>query len=493
MLRKIISANNLKAIIILFAGLILTVAISLFTYRNVENQTKKEFESVCSEIENKIYARLHAHALILRAGSAYFTVSDTVTRDKWKAFYEYSKIEKNLPGIQGIGFSIIIPENQLENHIQHIRKEGFPNYIINPAGDRAAYTSIIYLEPFSGRNLQAFGYDMFSDSTRSQAMKLSRDNDLAILSGKVTLVQETTVDLQIGTLMYVPVYKQNIPINTVEQRRSAIRGWVYSPYRMNNLMHGILGRWDETLQEKIHLQIYDDSISFYSLLYDSQSKDSINQNKYLLQTIALNLEFNGKKWILLFTLTGEKISYLQGNILIVLISGITISFLLYLLSLLFFKIAYRSEHIRLQNEELQKLNATKDKFFSIIAHDLRSPLNSIAGFSELLMEQVKEKDFDGIEKYAGIIQQSSDRANELLMNLMEWAQSQTGRMQFNPEYFDLVDLINKVALLFTDIARQKSIEVSKTLRLDTQVYGDQAMINTILRNLISNAVKFQTS
>jgi PAS domain S-box-containing protein len=146
--------------------------------------------------------------------------------------------------------------------------------------------------------------------------------------------------------------------------------------------------------------------------------------------------------------------------------------------------------INQQNAELQKLNGEKDKFFSIIAHDLKSPFNGILGFSNLLVEQVREKDYNSIEKYAQIIQQSSGRAMDLLMNLMEWASSQTGRLEFNPEYFELVSDINELILFFKDIAGQKSISISSQLPSNAPVFADKAMISTILRNLISNAIKF---
>ena len=145
---------------------------------------------------------------------------------------------------------------------------------------------------------------------------------------------------------------------------------------------------------------------------------------------------------------------------------------------------------KLKNENLIKLNATKDKFFSIISHDLKSPFNTIVGFSELLLEQVREKDYDGMEKYAEIILQSSGRAMDLLANLMEWSRSQTGRMDFNPEYFELVSLLDEVTLLFDDIAGQKSLSITKALPPNAPVYADKAMISTVIRNLISNSIKF---
>lgn len=151
----------------------------------------------------------------------------------------------------------------------------------------------------------------------------------------------------------------------------------------------------------------------------------------------------------------------------------------------------KAEHeIKLKNEELQKINAEKDKFFSIIAHDLKTPLGFIVGFSELLVEQIRKKDIQVIEKYANTILRSSNRTMELLMNLMEWSQSQTGRMVFNPDYFEIVNIIDESTLLFTDFAEQKSITITKELPSKMNVYVDKTMISTVLRNLISNAIKF---
>lgn len=154
------------------------------------------------------------------------------------------------------------------------------------------------------------------------------------------------------------------------------------------------------------------------------------------------------------------------------------------------RIIKAEEKLKLQNEELEKINATKDKFFSIVAHDLKSPFNSIIGFSNLLVERVKENNYDDIEKYADTIQQSSNHAMDLLTNLMEWSRSQTGRMEFNPEYIELVELMNETELLLTGAAEQKFIILKKELPSALTVYADKNRIRTVLRNLISNAIKF---
>lgn len=139
---------------------------------------------------------------------------------------------------------------------------------------------------------------------------------------------------------------------------------------------------------------------------------------------------------------------------------------------------------------LEELNAGKDKIFSIIAHDLKTPFTSILGFSELLVEQVRERNYEGIESYAMGIQHAAQRTFDLLTNLLEWSYSQTGLMKYTPRDFDLVDLIYNLRRLMENIARQKGIILYCDLPDKLQVKADKNMLSTVLRNLISNGIKF---
>lgn len=139
---------------------------------------------------------------------------------------------------------------------------------------------------------------------------------------------------------------------------------------------------------------------------------------------------------------------------------------------------------------LRELNVTKDKFFSIVTHDLRSPFSSIIGFSNFMAERVIAGDFVKVAEYADIIQKSSWRAMELLTNLIEWSNSQTGRINFSPEYVEFPLLVEEIFLLMKDIAGQKSITIKKELSPSLVAFADKAMISSVLRNLVSNAIKF---
>ncbi len=144
-----------------------------------------------------------------------------------------------------------------------------------------------------------------------------------------------------------------------------------------------------------------------------------------------------------------------------------------------------------ENElRLKELNAGKDKFFSIIAHDLKSPFNSILGFSEMLIEQVKKRNYDEIESYAMGIRHSAKTTLDLLSNLLDWSLSHTGRMKFRPVSFNMVELIAKVCRLMEDTARQKGITLYCELPDELPVFADKDMMASVLRNLISNGIKF---
>lgn len=287
--------------IVMILGVVVTVVLALQMKFSVEKDARREFEFHCEEIRRVIVNRLDDHARILQAGSALFNASDEVTREQWRVFNQHQDFDKQLPGIQGVGFSLLIPRAGLERHLAKVRSEGFPQYKVWPDGERELYSSIVYLEPFAGRNLRAFGYDMFAEPVRRTAMEQARDTGAPALSGKVVLVQETDKDLQPGILMYAPVFHKGAGIASVDARRAAIGGWVYSPYRMNDLMSGILGRrlWNEKTQ--LHLQIFDgERASPQGLLFEDCPADEHRHGVNAWFDRQFAVDFNGHRWTLHF-------------------------------------------------------------------------------------------------------------------------------------------------------------------------------------------------
>lgn len=117
---------------VLSVGLIATIVAAIYVKMNVEADVKREFAFACNQIQLRIDARMAAHKQILMSAAALFDASDEVTREEWHAYTRKQKVEQLLPGIQGIGFSQVIPREQLEEHIQKIRSHGFPDYNVIP-------------------------------------------------------------------------------------------------------------------------------------------------------------------------------------------------------------------------------------------------------------------------------------------------------------------------------------------------------------------------
>ncbi len=150
-----------------------------------------------------------------------------------------------------------------------------------------------------------------------------------------------------------------------------------------------------------------------------------------------------------------------------------------------------AEQIIKENEvKLKELNATKDKLFSIIAHDLRSPFNCILGFSELLKGKLKESDISHYEQYGTMINSSAKSTLVLLDNLLNWAKSQTGQISFNPQKIRLSSCIGEIIDLTNSQAKIKNITIKDIKSIEYEVFADENFLRLILQNLISNAIKF---
>lgn len=143
-----------------------------------------------------------------------------------------------------------------------------------------------------------------------------------------------------------------------------------------------------------------------------------------------------------------------------------------------------------QARELQEINLIKDKFLSIIAHDLKSPFNAILGFSDLLLKNFHQLDEDTLLKGLRTIESASVHANKLLENLLIWARNQSGRIEFKPERIDLRGIIEESAGALEGAASKKNIRLIIGVKKGINIYADKNMAATIIRNLISNAIKF---
>ena len=319
--------NPLAARIILALAVGLTVSAWYVSRTAVKDAAEQRFEFRTEEIETAIKDRMVVYEQVLWGGVGYFNAADKVDRDGWNRYVDSIDINEHWPGIQGVGYAVPLEPDELDGHIAEVRAEGFPDYAVIPEGERDEYSAIVYLEPFDWRNERAFGFDMWSNDMRREAMTRARDTGLAATSGLITLVQETDEDVQRGFLSYVPVYNTTDELTTVAERRAAFIGWVYSPFRMGDLMVGILG----SEVGDINYEIFDGAVTEEALLYDSNgtfsgTRPSSDSDFQRTRTI----EIQGRSWTAVYESSPNFITRGESNQpLFIGIAGIVIDLLLF--------------------------------------------------------------------------------------------------------------------------------------------------------------------
>ena len=356
-----------------WAILLILLAITLIAWKisndSAEQRTLERFKFKVNEAQLAIEKRMIDYQQVLRGGLALFESTQHVDRSMWHTYVKTLELDKNYPGIQGIGYAQWIDPKEKASVEQSVRDEGFPEFAIKPAGERDHYTTILYLEPFDTRNRRAFGYDMYSEPTRRAAMDLARDSGEASISGNVKLLQETTTDIQAGFLMYLPLYSK--PVTQKEARREALRGFVYSPFRIGDLMRGILG----PSSPELNFEIYDgNEKDAQTLLYDSAALGN-NEHSHphanahrLTQSHTFTIA--NHTWTIYYSSTPAlELATTTNQPLIVAIGGIAIDLLLFYTIISLSRLRHRAN--QLADERMDQLREQELHFKTIAdtAHD----------------------------------------------------------------------------------------------------------------------------
>jgi len=339
----------------LLLGMLATLLSTYLVNKAVEAAAQLSFTNQGEELRLKIEARMQAHELMLVGGAALFESSTNVTRSEFKAFATRMLTDHNFPGQQSLGYAQLVPKAQLARHTARMRKEGFSDYTVRPAGERDAYTPVVFLEPENTHNLRAIGFDLSSQANRRAALDLARDSGRAVLTEKLVLVQEAGSAAQPGVLMYSPVYRKRAVVDTVEQRRAALVGWVTSPFRTHDLIANILKGWITPDSAHIRVKVYDGTaIAQAALLFDSApgltavgtaAADSSSLDTGLLHS-TIQTQFHDRTWTLAFDqIPGHTIGTGYRPAWLTFAMGTLVSLLLFLLSAAYQNINHQARRI----------------------------------------------------------------------------------------------------------------------------------------------------
>ncbi len=497
-------------------GLALFVTFQLWQAAQLEAERRLQnsFQAQVDDSIRRIQQRMLDYEQVLAGVRGLFAASSAVERQEFRAFVAALNIEKSFPGVQSVGWVAMITNAQKNAHIAAIRQEGFPDYTIKPPGERDLYAVVVFVEPFSGRNMRAFGQDHYAEPVRRNTINQARDLNAAFISGKVKLAQETDQRVQAGFQMALPVYKTGIPPNTIEERRAQFIGLVGSSFRMGDLMRGILGPHSNS--SDIDIEIYDGvRISEPALMHNADGILQANNKAQSRFHTVKQLKIAHHTWTLAahsLPAFEAKLDKTKPNFIAA--TGVGTGGLLAILTGVLMRGRARAlttaltqranEALRLYRSEMQQqvkvataelaaqktaaemANAAKSHFLAAASHDLRQPMHAIGLYVEAMKPLLRGRQAGAtLEKLA-----ASVTALEGLFNaILDVSKLDAGAVQPQWQAIALREFLqNLVSSLQMDAAHQ-----GLDLRLracDANIFGDPQLLERILRNLISNALRY---
>lgn len=470
------------------AVLIIGAAYTWFAWRDAVRDEHVAIARTLSvraqQIETALRGRMLAYEALLHAGVGLFDASERVSAEEWRAFVSRLQRATLYPGMQGLGYA--------------------ERADVDAAEDRDR-TAIVFLEPMSARNRAALGFDMMSEPVRREAMELARDTGRASLSGKVTLVQEITEEKQAGFLLYMPVYRNGAELRTPEERRRALAGFVYCPFRAADFLEAVLG----SFADDVYLELIDSGDESADVMFASSA--DVARASPLTHSRALHLM--GRSWLLrvrpLPALFNAQKSSEAARIIAIggggtlLLAGLAWSLALsrrrlvrqleaervldreirVLNSTLEQRVARRTAELADANRDLHLANEQLESFAQNVSHDLRAPLRAIDGFVRVALEE-SARPGDASAPLAEAMRQIR-KMQQIIEDLLRLAFIGTQPVQKR-----VIDLRAMLEATVGELNTQKPparVNIAPEVR---EAYADPTLLEHALRNLISNALKF---
>ncbi|HEY2963693.1 MAG TPA: CHASE domain-containing protein, partial [Pyrinomonadaceae bacterium] len=318
------SRRVLLPYLILLVGLCFTVVVYYYFSKLTYEQDQSRYQKTVQELRDRIRLKIDTSVVLLRAGTGLFAASDDVAPNEFDRFVQQFDLETNYPGIQGIGFALRFTPEERDAVVKKMRAQGASDFHVWPDGLRDAYTAILYLQPKANRNEVAIGYDMFTEPVRREAMERARDLGLPAASGRVRLVQEPQDQAQQwGFLIYAPVYQNGAATDTVEERRKALVGYVYSPFRIDDFLAPITS----VKSYDVSFQIYDGDMKEENFLHGTRTNPPPADSRF---THVDSIPVEGRTWNVSYEI---KPSFERGSsrplLKYTIITGVLLSFLFF--------------------------------------------------------------------------------------------------------------------------------------------------------------------
>jgi len=483
---------------VLLISLLLTGLAWYYVRHTVEVENRVRFDETVQATQAAVDRRTDAYLNSLFGARGVFLASETVEREEWERYVKGIGTESRLDGMQALGFAERVEPEERSSFAREARGEGLPGLQpdLDPGGERGVYFPLSRVAPSNTANRDMINRDEYTDPAHRAAMDRARDTGSPQATKMVYVLtgpppgSEANLSLQPGFAVYLPVYGEEGERETVAGRRRALEGFVVGYFRRDGLLDDVFGGGFEPA---IDCEVYvGEDVAASSLLYDYDGVVRAGVEGFeLLYSEENRTGVAGRAWSLYFATLPAFEEGAESNLpAFVLASGLGVSLLLFGISWMLVRsrvLAERaSKDLEDANRELEATNRELEAFSYSVSHDLRAPLRTIDGFSQILQEDYEDRlDEEGVD-YLGRVRAASKHMAGLIDDLLDL--SRVGRRPLRREHVDLSAL---AAGIVEDLRMsQPGRKVEFVAEEDVAAWADVGLLKVALENLLGNAWKF---
>ncbi|MBJ7311138.1 CHASE domain-containing protein [Rugamonas sp. CCM 8940] len=504
-------------------GLCLTVWVCLYVADAQQQQIGLRFQRDCDKVQRDTEVRLQTYFDMLLSIKGMYALDDRIERGQFLRFIGQLNVVERYPGFQAIQFVRRVPQAGLADFVAAVRRDrsdggaGYPQFRVHPVSAREEHYVIEYTEPLKG-NENAFGLDLAALAPHLQALELGRDSGNIVATERITLVQDASG--QPGFVARAPIYRNGMPLRTLEQRRAALVGFVAIVFRVNTLMREVI---DPALLQHLRVSVNDAGYlrdggakpaSVDNLMFDSAGPLGAAAPPQAVPGVSAqgDLRMGERRWVLKFEgRPGSRYSRDPAAVGLIAVAGLIISTLIAALLVAWQRRLELSGQLGLALEEqrgLQESLITAEKMASLgalvagIAHELNTPIgNSLLTATALsdmtgdferklggeggVKRSVLQAHLADVRQACAIMAGSLARAAELIMSFKQVAVDQASGQR---RRFRLDELLHDTLATYAVQLRRANCTVRQEVAQDLQFDSYPGSLGQVLSNLLNNAL-----